>query len=289
MSSPPMATPKIRLKLSSSAVTSAAAPLSQTAATSSQLQQPEASSSTVPRRKQSPNGAPHGPSNVPSSSTQPHQLKTRIRLPRGAGMATATGAAYDSDDDEGAHALEEHAILRFPKNDPLADHFRQLVKARKELPVDTELTWKDARRGLFTFQGERLLAELCDLPCIIESQKTLDHKHFIKVADISQIIRLSRVPDAPTTTSSSGSDPVDAFFRADFPPETYVENSGITPPLKHVRLRRFRKRVNKRTVESIEREVARLLREDARALKVDLKQLDAVDVRGVGRCDTHAH
>ncbi len=47
-----------------------------------------------------------------------------------------------------------------------------------------------------------------------------------------------------------------------------VSNSGITPPLKYCRLRRFRKRVNRRTVESIEKEVARLLREDAKALEV---------------------
>ena len=113
-----------------------------------------------------------------------------------------------------------------------------------------------------------------DLPCIIESQKTLDHKHFVKVADICQMIRISR----PPPPSPSIPDPIAHFFAQNVPPEAYVENSGITPPLKHCRIRRFRKRVNKRTVESIEREVARLLREDARAIQVQSQLMDPTEL-----------
>lgn len=40
---------------------------------------------------------------------------------------------------------------------------------------------------------------------------------------------------------------------------------GLTPPLKHVRKRRFRKKLSKRAIEEVEREVERLLEIDATA------------------------
>jgi TATA-binding protein-associated factor Taf7 len=43
-----------------------------------------------------------------------------------------------------------------------------------------------------TYEGEHFLARLIDLPCIIESQKTLDKKQFHKVADICQMIQIER-------------------------------------------------------------------------------------------------
>ena len=50
--------------------------------------------------------------------------------------------------------------------------------------------------------------------------------------------------------------------------DDFIWQHGITPPLHHVRKRRFRKRVNKRTIESVEQEVERLLEEDALADEV---------------------
>jgi transcription initiation factor TFIID subunit 7 len=70
--------------------------------------------------------------------------------------------------------------------------------------------------------------------------------------------------------------------------EEFIWPHGITPPLHHVRKRRFRKRVNRRvrcqviinwrrqtddspntqTIESVEQEVERLLEEDAAAIQV---------------------
>ena len=41
--------------------------------------------------------------------------------------------------------------------------------------------------------------------------------------------------------------------------DDFIWQHGVTPPLHHVRKRRFRKRVNKRTIESVEQEVERLL------------------------------
>lgn len=50
--------------------------------------------------------------------------------------------------------------------------------------------------------------------------------------------------------------------------DDFIWPHGISPPLHHVRKRRFRKRVNKRTIESVEQEVERLLEEDAGADEV---------------------
>ena len=85
-----------------------------------------------------------------------------------------------------------------------------------------------------------------DLPCLIETQKTYDEDHFYKVADISQMLLVNEqgMPDPPT-----------------------MWPDGLAKPLKGVRKNRFRKRVNKIDVESIEREVERLLMEDDRAVE----------------------
>jgi transcription initiation factor TFIID subunit 7 len=47
--------------------------------------------------------------------------------------------------------------------------------------------------------------------------------------------------------------------------DDFIWPHGITPPLHHVRKRRFRRRVNRRTIESVEQEVERLLEQDAMA------------------------
>jgi transcription initiation factor TFIID subunit 7 len=51
--------------------------------------------------------------------------------------------------------------------------------------------------------------------------------------------------------------------------DDFIWPHGITPPLRHTRKRRFRRRVNKRTIESVEQEVKRLLKQDALAQDVE--------------------
>src|SRR5258708_842585 len=45
----------------------------------------------------------------------------------------------------------------------------------------------DSRRAAFHIGNNTYSAKLVDLPCIIESQKTLDNKQMFKVADICQV------------------------------------------------------------------------------------------------------
>lgn len=56
--------------------------------------------------------------------------------------------------------------------------------------------------------------------------------------------------------------------------EDFIYPHGLTPPLRHVRKRRFRKRLNKRTIENVEKAVERLLAEDAAADEVKYEVVD---------------
>jgi transcription initiation factor TFIID subunit 7 len=49
------------------------------------------------------------------------------------------------------------------------------------------LHFPDSRRAIFHIGNNNYSAKLVDLPCIIESQKTLDNKQMFKVADICQV------------------------------------------------------------------------------------------------------
>lgn len=45
-------------------------------------------------------------------------------------------------EDESNQLLEEHLIMRMPKDDPLTPEFRDIIRKRKELPADFNITWK---------------------------------------------------------------------------------------------------------------------------------------------------
>ncbi|RKP11720.1 hypothetical protein BJ684DRAFT_3823, partial [Piptocephalis cylindrospora] len=92
---------------------------------------------------------------------------------------------------------------------------------------------------------------LVDLPTIIESQKSIDNRRFVKVADVTQML----VVDGPADLAAQSPD-------------------GITPPLNQVRQRRFRKRLSKQTIEQVEEEVERLLLADALAEEVEYGKLE---------------
>lgn len=51
----------------------------------------------------------------------------------------------------------------------------------------------DSRRAVFHVGNSSYASKLVDLPCIIESHKTLDNKQMFKVADICQVSQLSHL------------------------------------------------------------------------------------------------
>ena len=58
--------------------------------------------------------------------------------------------------------------------------------------------------------------------------------------------------------------------------DDFIWPHGITPPLHQVRKRRFRRRVNRRTIESVEQEVERLLEQDALADDVKYGEFSSI-------------
>ncbi|TIC65629.1 beta and beta-prime subunits of DNA dependent RNA-polymerase [Wallemia mellicola] len=199
---------------------------------------------------------------------KPPKMKSNLKLKvKQLGEAPTGPAAflnsYDREldsEDEDLH-IEEQFILRMPDNDPDTDRLREMVQKR-DVQDDVWFKFKDSRRAQFHI-GEKLRsAKLVDLPTIIESQKTLDNKQMFKIADICQMLVVGDEiqQDAPESKI--------------FNTNEYVWPHGMTPPMKHARKRRFRKRVNRQTIETVEEEVERLLTQDAKSEKVEYEVMD---------------
>ena len=144
------------------------------------------------------------------------------------------------DGDETA-PIEEHLILRLSPNSPMLSALKEQFK-QNQTP-DLKIKFKSDRACTITSGQFHHTATLVDLPCIIESSKTLDSKLFHKTGDICQMILVDEKNDL----------------------KDYVYPHGITPPMKFVRKRRFRKRISKRAIEDVEREIERLLKADLEA------------------------
>lgn len=114
---------------------------------------------------------------------------------------------------------------------------------------------KEGRRGVVSVRGNLYATTLLDLPCIIEGMKSWDKKGWFKTADICQMLLvLGRVK----TDEEAKHFPL---------PREVDQNNwqyphGLTPPMHWVRKRRFRKRLNVRTIERVENDVEDLNRKD---------------------------
>ncbi|KAG2232499.1 hypothetical protein INT48_007412 [Thamnidium elegans] len=212
----------------------------------------------------------------PEGSRKDKTIKIKLTA-KGNGHAehsnTNNNNGSEEEDDPEA-AMEEQMIFRVPEGE-LCERLHEMVKKR-EIPEDVKLTFKDNRKGQFNFEGRKYDVQLVDLPTIIESQKTLDKKQFYKVADISQMLLVD-----PT----SGSEPFIPQTNGRLETDPYNFPHGLTPPLKHVRQRRFRKKLSKRAIEEVEREVERLLEVDATAEDVQYEVVDNRDMEGENESD----
>lgn len=162
--------------------------------------------------------------------------------------------------------VEDQLILRLPPS-PETEEFRNLVKKR-QIPSGFYLNFSESRKATVCLglgDSAPLKAKLVDLPCILESQKTFDNKQFYKIGDISQMLIVSnpKYPHPPATPTTD---------KINYP-------DGLTPPMRAVRIKRFRKRVSKKVIEDVEKEVERLLQADLEAEDVkfeitEQKELD---------------
>jgi len=139
------------------------------------------------------------------------QPKLKLKLSEKA-AAQAPGLSFlgpydrelDSDDEEPL-VFEEQFVLRLPQGED-CERLRKIVSSR-EVSDDVWFKFKgasttlrvhftdpssntipDSRRGIFHIGDSTYSSRLVDLPCVIESQKTLDNKQMFKVADICQVL-----------------------------------------------------------------------------------------------------
>lgn len=135
--------------------------------------------------------------------------------------------------------MEKHFILRLP------DDLKQKVEKEieeKGFPSSEIITDKD---GKYYFKhGETYPINVTKLPTMVESYKSFDGKQFCKISDVSTILVVNG---------------------------TASESDGLTPPMKFVKERRFRKRKTfEFTEDSVEAKVRSLLEKDATALETKI-------------------
>jgi transcription initiation factor TFIID subunit 7 len=255
----------------------------------------EGSSSQGMRMRVKPNlRRPSGGSSLPGAVTAKSRRARRLRLNinheqriRGRGDPTYAGAKktipymqgydreLDSSDDETGEgmAFEEHIILRMPEGNETSRKLTEWVRRREAGSEghEVELKFKDSRRAVFKVGTTLFSARLVDLPAIIETHKTLDNKQLFKICDISQMLLVTHQVDEEADVTKPNPVPIEGLA------DNFVYDHGITPPMRWARKRRFRKRVHKRTIETVENEVERLLAEDERAEKIEYKLIDLAE------------
>ena len=223
---------------------------------------------------------------------QKPQVKFNIK---GKPRARPKGYGYDSEasDTEVDPSLEEEFILRMQPGED-CDYIRQAIAEKRFGPrsqggadVSFKPLTRDGRRATVTVQGHMYAASLVDLPCIIEGMKSWDRRGWYKVADICQMLLvLGRV--------NSEDEALNYPLPRDVDASTFQYAHGLTPPMRRVRKRRFRNRISNRTIEAVELEVARLLRQDEDAIKPpDFEVMDYADYireqRGEDEADYEAY
>lgn len=167
--------------------------------------------------------------------------------------------------------LESQFVLRLPlaPAQSLRHAIREgMTTIKDRLFISME---SDMRRGTVRFDNWYLPAKIVDLPTVTESYKTIDGKNFYKTADICQMMLCKEEDDASDEESPNKKrrDPSKVEKK-------YLYPHGLTPPLKNVRKRRFRRTLRKKFVEvpEIEKEVKRLLRMDNEAVQVRHEVVD---------------
>lgn len=170
-----------------------------------------------------------------------------------------------------ADELENQFILRLPASlQECAESLKQTLRTgvmnvKDRLSIKIE---NDMRKGVVQFDSWVMPAKVKDLPCIIETHKTIDNKTFYKTADVSQIMICK--PEGEDQTSSEEETVKPKKKDPHKVDKKFLWPHGIAPPMKNVRKRRFRKTLKKKYVEApeIEKEVRRLLRVDNEAASV---------------------
>ncbi|KAF3909148.1 hypothetical protein ABW21_db0208065 [Orbilia brochopaga] len=198
------------------------------------------------------------------------KLKSSASRPIAVKRSVPIGCGYDSEasDREEDPAIEEQFILRMPPGEDCDFLRSEIEKKDFGKSSDVWFKFKDDRRAIISVRGHLYSATLVDLPCIIESNKTIDKgKNIFKTADISQMLL---VGDRLILEDQVLSNAVPSSL-TNYP-------HGITPPMHWARRRRFRKRVVNRNMDKVEDAVDKLLAADAEADRSEFELLTEADL-----------
>ena len=212
-----------------------------------------------------------------------------IRLkPKGKPPTRPLGVGYDSEasDREEDPAIEEEFILRMlPGED--CEYLRKAIEDKRWGPrnqggADIRLKFlhTNGRRAVIIIRGHIYAATLVDLPCVIEGMKSWDRRGWWKTADICQMLLVLGLVNTENEALEF------VLPGKELDKATWQYAHGLTPPMRWVRKRRFRKRVSNKTIEAVEEEVERLLRLDEECVgesKYETLDLDCLSRGQSGR------
>ncbi|MCJ1474266.1 hypothetical protein MMC13_002924 [Lambiella insularis] len=226
----------------------------------------------------------------PSTTKTPTTPFIRLK-PKGKPPVRPLGVGYDSEasDREEDPAIEEEFVLRMPPGED-CEYLRKAIGEKRWGPrsqggadVRVKFLQHQGRRAVITIRGRIYAATLVDLPCVVEGMKSWDKRGWWKTADIGQMLLVLGLVDNETealTYPLPGKE-VDKM--------TWQYAHGLTPPMRWVRKRRFRKRVSNRTIEAVEDKVERLLRLDEECIgesKYEYLDLDRLSRGHSGRAES---
>lgn len=147
--------------------------------------------------------------------------------------------------------MEDQFIIRVPET--IQERINNDIKNNLLSKISIKMI--NQKEGILSYENKTYSGYLADLPCLIESHKTLDNRQFIKIGDISKIFIFSETENQKEREEAS--------------------LSGLTPPMKYVKIRRFRKRLTKAPiVEEIEKAVSNLLMKDKEAVRIDVQLIN---------------
>jgi len=179
--------------------------------------------------------------------------------------------------------LEEQFVLRLPPR--LAQQIRSYLRGREDKEKDDEdrdeevskkeddidisqveidfqlqssgATSDDGRNAVFRFGKDEFTGTLVDLPCVLETLKTNDKVNYYKSADIGQML----IIDDPETINYDSDDESKQMTSYD---RHFKYDSGITPPTRNIRKRKFRRVEHtfqrKQEIAEAEQEVLKIMR-----------------------------
>lgn len=190
--------------------------------------------------------------------------KIRVKASRQPGQGYDS-EAYDREDDP---MIEEAIVLRMVPGAHL-DYLRATCNEGDLSRVS--IKFMDSRRAVVSINDQLFAAKLVDLPTITEAHKTFDRKNIYKVSDICQMLLVTEPISNEEDVLHLASTSIDKS-------EATLISHGITPPLHNVRHRRFRKRISRKVIETMEAKIEELFRLDGEAEESHYELVDPTPV-----------